>query len=190
MATKDSFETIDIPEIKTADISYWYNSDVLNWQQIDPKNNRNISGEQYFAMDIFSSSWNTWDWTFRDLKLIGFNWDKWVSYTQEIITALGNTTASITKSYTIDTPVNNTFKLPTWKVFKICAYFNSTTQNLRISDTGTRRYIRAWASQLDLTSTNPELIFINNWTTTSNITLKFATSASDRPIFWFLIEIK
>jgi hypothetical protein len=30
MEIKDSFETIDIPEIKTADISYGYNSEVLN----------------------------------------------------------------------------------------------------------------------------------------------------------------
>lgn len=76
MATKDSFETIDIPEIKTADISYWYNSEVLNWSQIDPSGNRDISGEQYFAMDIWASSWSTWDASFRNINLIWLNWDK------------------------------------------------------------------------------------------------------------------
>ena len=189
MATKDSFDTIDIPELKTADISYGYNSEVLNWSQIDPSWNRYISWMQYFAMDIFASSGSTWDGTFRDINLIGFNWDKWKSYTQEIIVALGSTTAAITKSYTINTLINNVIKLPAWKVFKISAYFNSSTQNLRIADTGSRRYIRAGTTPLDLTSANPELIFINNWTTTSSITLKFATSASDRPIFGFLMEI-
>lgn len=186
----NSYNIVTIPEIKTPDQSQGLNNAPIEDTQVQVGNNREISGMQYFAMDIFSSSGSTGDGTFRDINLIGFNWDKGKSYTQEIITALGNTTATITKSYTIDTPVNNTFKLPAWKVFKICAYFNSTTQNLRIADTGSRRYIRAWASPLDLTSTNPELIFINNWTTTSNITLKFATSASDRPIFGFLIEIK
>ena len=190
MADKDSFQTITIPEIKTADISYWYDSEAIKWVQFDPNWNRDISQEQYFAMDIFSSAWNTWDGTFRDINLIWFNWDRSISYTQEIISALGNTTAAITKSYTIDTPVNNIFKLPSWKIFKISAYFNSATQNIRIANTGTRRYLRAWATPLDLTSANPELVFINSWTTASSITLKFATSAADRPIFWFLIEIK
>lgn len=188
MATKDSFETIDIPEIKTADISYWYNSEVLNWSQIDPSLNRDISGEQYFAMDIWSSSWSAWDLTFRDINLIWLNWDKEKSYTQEIISTLWSTTAKITKSYTIDTPVNNIIKVPVWKVFKISTYFNSSTQLLRVSTTGSKRYLKWWNT--DLSSTVPELVFMNSWSTTINVTLKFATTASERPIFWFLIEIK
>ena len=103
----DSFETITIPEIKTSDISYGYNSEVLNWTQINPSGNRNISQVQYFAMDIFSSAWATWDGTFRVLKLIWFNGDLQKAYSQEIITALGSTTAQITKSYNIDTPNND-----------------------------------------------------------------------------------
>lgn len=186
----NSYNEITIPDIKIPDQSQGLNNAPIEDTQLQVWNNREISGMQYFAMDIFSSSGSTGDGTFRDINLIGFNWDKWKSYTQEIITALGNTTAAITKTYTIDTPVNNVFKLPAWKIFKISAYFNSATQNLRIADTGTRRYIRAWATPLDLTSNNPELVFINNWTTTSSINLKFATSAADRPIFWFLIEIK
>lgn len=186
----NSFTEITIPSIKTPDQSQGLNNAPIEDTQLQVGNNREISGMQYFAMDIFASGWAAWDGTFRDINLIGFNGDKGKSYSQEIISTLGSTTAAITKTYTIDTPVNNVFKLPAWKIFKISAYFNSATQNLRVADTGTRRYIRAWATPLDLTSANPELVFINNWTTTSSITLKFATSAADRPIFWFLIEIK
>ena len=186
----NSYNEISIPDIKLPDQSQGINNAPIEDVQLQVGNNKDISRERYFAMDIFSSAWNTWDGTFRDINLIWFNWDRSISYTQEIISALGNTTAAITKTYTIDTPVNNVFKLPAWKIFKISAYFNSATQNIRIADTGTRRYLRAWATPLDLTSANPELVFINSWTTTSNITLKFATSAADRPIFWFLIEIK
>lgn len=186
----NSYNEITIPDIKIPDQSQGLNNAPIEDTQLKIGNNRGISGMQYFAMDIFSSSGSTGDGTFRNINLIGFNWDKGKSYTQEIISTLGSTTAAITKTYTVDTPVNNVFKLPAWKIFKISAYFNSATQNLRIADTGTRRYIRAWATPLDLTSANPELVFINNWTKTSSITLKFATSAADRPIFWFLIEIK
>lgn len=185
----NSFTEITIPSVSTPDQSQGLNNAPIEDTQLNAGNNREISGMQYFAMDIFSSSWSTWDGTFRDINLIGFNGDKQKSYTQEIITGLGNTTAAITKTYTIDTPVNDIIKLPAWKVFRISAYFNSATQNLRVADTGSRRYLRAWSTHLDLTSANPELVFINNWTTTSNITLKFATTASDRPIFGFLIEI-
>lgn len=185
----NSYNEISIPSVKVPDQSQGFNNAPIEDTQLKIWNNRDISWMQFFAMDIFSSSWSTWDGTFRDINLIWFNWDKGKSYTQEIISTLGSTTAAITKSYTIDTPVNNVIKLPAWKVFRISAYFNSATQNLRIADTWTRRYIRAWATPLDLTNANPELVFINNWTTTSNITLKFATSASDRPIFGILIEI-
>lgn len=183
----NSFTEITIPEIKTPDQSQGLYNAPIEDTQLNVGNNREISGMQYFAMDIFSSSGSTGDGTYRDINLIGFNGDKWKSYTQEIITGLGNTTAAITKTYTIDTPVNNIIKLPAWKVFRISAHFTNATQNLRVSITGSKRYLRSWNT--DLTSTNPELAFINSGTTTSNITLKFSTSAADRPIFWFLIEI-
>ena len=184
----NSFTEITIPDIKTPDQSQGLYNAPIEDTQLNVGNNREISGMQYFAMDIWSSAWSTGDGMYRDINLIWFNWDREKTYTQEIIVALWNTTAKITKSYTIDTPVNNIIKLPAWKVFRISSHFTNATQNLRVSITGSKRYLRSWNT--DLNSANPELVFINSWTTTSSITLKFATSAADRPIFWFLIEIK
>jgi hypothetical protein len=59
-----------------------------------------------------------------------------------------------------------------------------------MSVTGSKRYLRAGATPLDINSTNPELIFMNSGTTSSDVKLTYATTASDRPIFGFLIEIK
>lgn len=183
----NSYNEITIPEIQTPDQSQGFNNAPIEDVQINVGNNRDISGMQYFAMDIWSSAWSAWDLTFRDIKLIWFNWDKEKSYTQEIITALWNTTAKITKSYTIDAPVSNIIKVPVWKVFKISAYFNTSTQTLRVSTTWSKRYLKWWNT--DLTSTNTDLYFVNSWNSVINVTLKFATTASERPIFWFLIEI-
>lgn len=184
------YTEITIPSIKTPDQSQGLYNAPIEDTQLNVGNNRDISGMQYFAMDIWSSSGSTGDGTFRDINLIWFNWDKEKTYTQEIITALWNTTAKITKSYTVDTPINNIIKLPAWKVFSITSYFNSSTQTVRLNVTGSKRYLRAGSTPLDINSTNPELVFINSWTTTSEVKLTFATSASDRPIFGFLIEIK
>lgn len=181
------YTEITIPNVKTPDQSQGFNNAPIEDTQVQVGNNREISGMQYFAMDIWSSSWSAWDASFRNINLIGFNWDKVKTYTQEIISALGNTTAKITKSYTINTPISNTIKLPAWKVCKISAYFNSSTQSMRIWITGSKRYLKWWNT--DLSSTVPELTFINSWTTTSNVTFQFQTSVAERPIFGFLIEI-
>lgn len=153
------------------------------------KNLPTSSWSQYFAMDIWSSAWSTWDGTFRDVNIIGSNWDREISYSQEIIVALGSTTAKITRSSNIE-PAWNIFTLTPWQVFSITSYFNSATQTVRISRTGwSVRYIRAGATPLDLNSANQELIFINSGTSNASVKLTFSTSASDRPIFWFLITI-
>lgn len=142
-----------------------------------------------FCMDIWSSAWSTGDGTFRDVNIIWVNGDRETSYSQEIIVSLGSTTAKITRSENI-TPVSNIFTLTPWKVFSITSYFNSATQTVRINITGgSVRYIRAGATPLDLNSANQELIFINSGTSNASVKLTFATSASDRPIFWFLINI-
>jgi hypothetical protein len=52
----DSFETITIPEPKTADISYGYDSEVIKGVQIDPSGNRRINQMQYYALDIWASA--------------------------------------------------------------------------------------------------------------------------------------
>lgn len=144
---------------------------------------------QFFAMDIWSSAGATGDGTFRDLNLIGANGDRETTYSQEIIVGRGSTTAKITRRESV-TPVSNIFTLTSWQIFSITSYFNSSTQTVRISRTGSSiRYIRAGATPLDINSANQELIFMNSWTTDVSIKLTYATSASDRPIFGFLIEI-
>ncbi len=165
------------------------NTTPIDYELLFNKPDTSSSWSKYFAMDIWSSAWATWDGTFRDVNLIWVNWDLETSYSQEIIVALGSTTAKITRSENI-TPTSNIFTLKPWQVFSITSYFNSATQTVRISRTGwSVRYIRAGATPLDLNSANQELIFINSGTSNSSVKLTFATSASDRPIFWFLINI-
>lgn len=184
--TKTSFDkspnfTEEIPQIP------WINNYGVDYQMLINKPTSFWS--KYYAMDIFSSAWSTWDGTFRDINMIWTNWDREVTYSQEIIVWLWSTTAKITRSENI-TPSSNIFTLSPWQIFSISSYFNSTTQTVRISRTGSSiRYLRAWTTPLDINSANPELIFMNSWTTDSSIKLTFATSASDRPIFWFIINI-
>ena len=164
----------------------------FNEQSIDYnrlKNKPTSTGSSFFCMDIWSSSGATGDWTFRDVNLIWVNWDRETSYSQEIIVALGSTTAKITRSSNIE-PAWNIFTLKPWQVFSITSYFNSATQTVRMSISGgSTRYIRAGATPLDINSANQELVFINSGTSNASVKLTFATSASDRPIFWFLVQI-
>jgi len=173
-----------VPDFKQVS---WLNQSSEDYNLL--KNKPTSSWGKYFVMDIWSSSWSTWDGTFRDLNLIGANWDREKTYSQEIIVWLWSTTAKITRSENI-TPSSNTFTLSPWQVFSISSYFNSTTQTVRISRTwGSVRYIRAWATPLDINSANPELIFMNSGTSDCIVKLTFATSASDRPLFWFIVNI-
>lgn len=164
----------------------------FNEQSVDYNRLKNLptsSWSQYFAMDIWSSAGATGDGTFRDVNLIWVNWDRETSYSQEIIVALGSTTAKITRSESV-TPVSNVFTITPWQIFSITSYFNSATQTVRISRTGwSVRYIRAGATPLDINSANQELIFINSGTSNASVKITFATSASDRPIFGFLVQI-
>jgi hypothetical protein len=165
----------------------WLNTEQEDYKLL--KNKPTSLWDRYFAMDIWSSSGSAWDWMFRDVNLIGTNWDREITYSQEIIVGRWSTTAKITRSENI-TPISNAFTLKPWQIFSITSYFNSSTQTVRISRTGSSvRYLRAWATPLDITSANPELIFINSGTTDSSIKLTFGTTASDRPIFGFLINI-
>ena len=166
----------------------WLNILPMDYNLLKNKPNSS-SGSQTFAMDIWSTAWSAGDATFRDINLIGSNGDREVSYTQEIVVGLGNTTAKITKQATI-TPTGNLFTLLPWQVFSISSYFNSSTQTVRMSISGgSIRYIRAGATPLDINSANPELMFINSGTINSSVKLTYATSASDRPLFGFLIQI-
>lgn len=162
----------------------WVNAPALDYNLLK---NRGNSWVQYYAMDIFSSSWAAGDVTFRVIKLIWTNWDLETTYSQEIITWLGSTTAKITSVYNIATPISDTFSVLPWKIFEIYASFNTATQNLQVNTAGSKRYL--FGSSTTITSANPNITIINTWTTDLSIQLKFATSAAERPIFWFLIKI-
>lgn len=181
------FTKITIPNPEQSFTSENSQNDRVSDALIDVWTNRKISGMQYFCIDVFSSSGSAWTWTFTDINLIGQNGDRAKSYTQEIIVWAGNTTAQITKSYTIDTPISNNLIVPPWKIAEIYWRPSSSTQTLRIDVTGTYRFIK-W-STLDLTNTTDNVTIINSWTSNLKLKLKFATSASERPIFWFLLKI-
>jgi len=186
--TKASYDTA--PSFTpTTPQTIWVSGFWVDYERTYNKPDTSSSWSKYFAMDIWSSAGATGDGTFRDVNLIWVNWDRETSYSQEIINTLWSTTAKITRSESV-TPVSNIFTLTPWQIFSITSYFNSATQTVRISRTGwSVRYIRAGATPLDLNSANQELIFINSGTSNSSVKLTFATSASDRPIFWFLVQI-
>lgn len=141
----------------------------------------------YFAFDVWSSSGATWDATFRVLKLIGNNGDRETSYTQEIVTWVGNTTAKITRSGNMYVQWDS-FILPSWHVLEAFGSFNSWTQVAEVRFTGSSyRYVR-WSSRT-LNSANDNVAVINSWTTDIVVDLRFYTSASDRPIFWLFFKI-
>ena len=141
----------------------------------------------YFAIDIWSSSGATGDGTFRVIKLIGNNGDRETSYTQEIITGLGNTTAKITRAWNMYVQWDS-FILPAGHILEVYGSFSTATQNVEVRFTGSSsRYVR-WTSR-NLTTTNDNFAVINSWTTDIVVDLRFATSASDRPIFWLFFKI-
>lgn len=160
----------------------------INDVQIKTGGNRKISNTQIFALDINSSAWATGDVTSRIVNLIWFNWDRAKSYSQEIITSLWSTTATVTKQYTIDTPKNNIIRVPSWKIIEVSARFSSATQTLVINNT-TWSFRYVWGTSNSLTSANPSVAMFNVGTDDLNINLKFSTSASDRPNFGILIKI-
>lgn len=183
-----SFTEITIPEIKTPDQSQGFYNEPIKDVQIDVWTNRRISSMQFFALDVWSSSWATWDGTFRKIVFQWNNGDKQKTYTEVILDWLGTTTAKISKSYNIDTPINNVIRVPWWKVLECYARFSSSTQNLEINRTWwSIRYLK-WSSDT-LTSTNENVSWLNASEDNVDVVLKFATSASDRPIFGVFIKI-
>lgn len=183
----DSFETIVIPEPKTADISYGYDSEVIKGVQIDPTGNNKINKMQYYALDIWWTGWAAWDATYRIINLIGLNGDRDKTYSEEIIQWLWSTTARITKTYTIDTPVNGVIKVPPWAIFRINARFSTATQTLRMTISGSYRFLNGNSN--DLTDANPTATLINASNTSLTIYFRFQTTAAERPVFWFFVEI-
>lgn len=162
MSNKDTTYTLDkAPDFTPNEII----------QPVDYKQIVNRPPWGFFAMDIQSSAWVSWDATFRVLKLIGNNGDLQVSYTQEIITSLWNTTAKITKRQTISSDLD-TISVQPWQIMEVYASFNSATQNLQISTTWSFRYL-FWTNST-LTTTNQQVSIINFWTSNLNVQFKFA----------------
>lgn len=158
----------------------------LNEPALDYKLLKNKGWMQTFALDVNCSAGATADWMYREVS-VGSNWDIWTSYSQTILTWLGSTTALVTKQYDMVDYMWNVFKLPPWKVMEVTARLPTGTGLIRLDYTWSIRFL-LW-STTDMSSTNTHIVFINSNTTTKDITLKFATGASDRPTFGIFIRI-
>lgn len=147
------------------------------------------SANNFAVFDFWSSAGATGDSTFREMTLSGTNWDKQVTYNQELILGRGSTTYKLTKVYNGVTIVGNVITIPAWKICRIQTNFSAATEYARISTTWwSIRYLRG-NSSLDLTSTNPEATFINASANDMTFKILYATSSTNRPIFWIFIEI-
>lgn len=213
MENKDSFETINIPEIKTADISYWYSNEVLKWWQIDASNNRQISKVQYFAFKVNCTWWTIISSyttsTLFDIIYTGFNGDIWKTFNTAILWSpalISPLSGTITKSYTIDTSNENNITwipqeivVPIWKVCEVTFTALTSTQIVQLTDTSTAWFILLSdfsSVPINLTQSAPRVTFmwgssINNlyfklrWASTTN-SLWLIT---ERPSFWIFIKI-
>ena len=159
----------------------------LNETPIDYKLLKNKDQQWYYALSINCTAGATADWTYRTID-VWVNWDIETSYNQTILTGLGSTTATVTKTYTFS-HTNNVFSLLPWKVMEITAKFPTSTWLLRVDYTGSLRMLKAESWLFDMSQTNTHIVFINSNTTAKDITMKFATSAADRPSFWIFIKI-
>lgn len=200
---EDSFETIKIPDIKTADISYGYDSQPLVWPQIDPSNNRNISWMQYFALRVNQVSWPTGTVTPTALIFTGKNWDIQKNYTNTLfwkwLGAGNEVTVNITKKYTMDTAYENNalgvwsqvdwvFRIKAWQIAEISTWFNTSTMTLNLQNI-LWNYAILSGTSLWFTTTNNQATVINSWTTDLVFRMLFSTTASDRPTFSILMKI-
>ena len=71
----NSYNEISIPDIKLPDQSQGINNAPIEDVQLQVGNNKDISRERYFAMDIYGTSGSTWDGSYRDIILVWFNWE-------------------------------------------------------------------------------------------------------------------
>lgn len=162
----------------------WVNAEPIDYNYV--VNKPSTWGVNFLALDFWSSAGATGDASYREMSLLGNNGDMTVTYTNVLLYWLGTTTYKLTKQYSWIEIVDNFITLPAWKVCRIQWQFSSTTQYARFIATWSKRFLR-WSS-LDLTSANPEVTFINTWADTT-LTINFATTASDRPIFGIFLEI-
>lgn len=183
---KPKNDTLTIPEF----VPIFEKVGGLNAEPIDYNllKNKGSSWNSFVCFDFWSSVWATWDWMYRDMVLDGANWDMQVTYNQELIVWRGATTYKLTKRLSWVSISGNDITIPAWRVCRIQTTYNNSTQFIRLSTTGgSIRYIRG--NILDLSSTVPEVTFINASSSDMTMKIQFGTSASDRPIFGIVIDI-
>ena len=157
----------------------------LNETPIDYRLLKNKDQQWYYALSINCTAGATADWTFREIS-VGANWDVWIVYSQTILIWLWSTTATVTRTSTI-TQTGNVFTLQPGKVMEITARLPTATGILR-ADFSWSMNLLMWTS-FDLSQTNSHIAILNRNTSSKDITMKFATSAADRPTLWYFIRI-
>ena len=180
--------SLDNPSLNLPDTSYGFSNEPLSDNQIKIGNNRDIYRSQFFALDMFWSSW-TGDATYRDVlsQYMGENKKAGKSMVAPILSWLGNITYSATLNYSTDYFWSYVVLVPPTGILEINSIFYASTESIRIWTTGSMRYLK-WSSK-DMSNTNNHIILINNWTTHNKITIQYATSASDVPRFWIFMKV-
>jgi len=140
----------------------------------------------YCAIDIDASAWDAADNTYREVNLPSANTLSTATSAITLLVWLGTMTTEYKRTGSL-APVWNVFTVPAGSVCMINMGIQNTFSLLRVNIiSGSNKYVR-WQST-DLSTTNSEYWFIAVTEVTFNVL--FATSSSNRPIFWFMVEIK
>ena len=167
---------IEVPWVNAVPIDY-------NFLKNKPSSS---AWSSYCAIDIWASGWATADGTYREVNLPSANTLSTATSVITLIVWLGTMTTAYKRTGLL-APVWNVFTVPSGSICMINTSIESATWGVRINFiTGQLRYLR-WNS-INLSQTNQELSFLAVTEVTFDI--RFATGASDRPIFWFMVEIK
>lgn len=185
---ESSYNEITIPWVSAPSYSEGYSNEPIRDLQIDVGSNRDISTMQFFALDIWGTSGAAGDWSFRNIIFTWVNWDKQKQYTETIMEWLWTTTAKISKSYSINTPLSNVIYVMPWKIFEAYGNFNTSTMSVRMNRTGWNiRYLLWWNDII--TSASPYVSWFNASDTAVQVRIQYSTSASERPIFGVFIKV-
>ena len=209
----NSYNIITIPEIKTPDISQGLNNAPIEWTQIYPWSNRNITDYKYWSFKINSTSWPVNYLTtgnYYTFIYTGQNWDRNKSFTELIFSGFWDVADkfwwSITKNYTSDTPLeNNTstvasqfptrIRIKRGKIVRVSCRFETTTQSVSLSPIQWQYSLLYWSSDI-LSSTNDSVMFTSVSNNEVLLNLVWASSTNngwwlvtERPRFAITIEI-
>lgn len=182
MKTKDTSYTLDkAPDFTMVESIPWITKVWVDYERLV---NKPTITSSFFCADIWALSWATWDATYRDVNIPSSDGLSINNTNITLIVWLWLMTATLSRSSTIS-PSGNIFTIPAWKICKINVSPNSSTSRIKINYTWGIRFIR-WTTSV-LSQSDPEFWFLA--TTEVTFTIQFATTASDRPIFWVLIEV-